>query len=121
MRPTTIPEYIAAAPAVAQPHLKRLHKLLKSVAPEAQEVIKWGQPFFVEPRFVFAFSAHKAHVNFAPTEGGLAAFREELAAYKTTKNYLQLPYSEPLPENLIRKIAERRLHSVRMREDDAFF
>ena len=121
MRPTTIPEYIAAAPDVAQPHLKKLYKLLQRAAPEAREVIKWGQPFFVEPRFVFAFSAHKAHVNFAPTEGGLAAFREELAAYKTTKNYLQLPYTEPLPEELIRKIAERRLHMVRMREDDAFF
>ena len=38
--------------------------ILKSVAPEAEEAIKWGTPFFVEPRFLFAFSAHKAHLNF---------------------------------------------------------
>lgn len=65
-RPATIADYIAAAPRQAQPHLRRLYALLKSVAPEAEEVIKWGTPFFVEPRFVFAFSAHKAHLNFAP-------------------------------------------------------
>ena len=34
-RPTTIPEYIRAAPREGQPHLRRLYKILKSVAPEA--------------------------------------------------------------------------------------
>ncbi len=65
--------------------------ILKSVAPEAEEAIKWGTPFFVEPRFLFAFSAHKAHCNFAPTPAALEAFRKELEKHKTTKNYLQIP------------------------------
>ena len=120
-RPTTIAEYIRAAPREGQPHLRRLYAILKSVAPEAEEVIKWGTPFFVEPRFVFAFSAHKAHCNFAPTPTALKAFRKELEKHKTTKHYLQIPYSKPVPENLIRKIAEYRLREVREREDDAFW
>ncbi len=62
-RPTTIAEYIRAAPRDGQPHLRRLYAILKSVAPEAEEAIKWGTPFFVEPRFLFAFSAHKAHLS----------------------------------------------------------
>ena len=49
-RPTTIAEYIAAAPAAGQPHLRQLYAILKSVAPQAQEAIKWGTPFFIEPR-----------------------------------------------------------------------
>ena len=57
-RPTTIAEYIEAAPREGQPHLRRLYAILKSVAPKAEEAIKWGTPFFVEPRFLFAFSAH---------------------------------------------------------------
>ena len=65
-RPTTIAEYIQAAPREGQPHLQRLYAILKSVAPEAEEAIKWGTPFFVEPRFVFAFSAHRSHLSFAP-------------------------------------------------------
>ncbi len=120
-RPTTIPEYIRAAPREGQPHLRRLYAILKSVAPKAKEVIKWGTPFFVEPRFVFAFSAHKAHCNFAPTPAALKAFRKELEEHKTTKNYLQIPYDKPVPEDLVRKIAEYRLQELREREDDAFW
>ena len=120
-RPTTIAEYIRAAPLKGQPHLRKLYIILKSVAPEAEEAIKWGTPFFVEPRFLFAFSAHKAHLNFAPTAAALEAFRKELKKHKTTKNTLQIPYNEPLPESLVRKIAEYCLRDVRGREDDAFW
>jgi len=120
-RPTTIAEYIRAAPSEGQPHLRRLYAILKSVAPKAEEVIKWGKPFFVEPRFLFTFSAHKAHLNFAPTPAALQAFRKELEKHQTTKNFLQIPYNKPLPEDLIRKIAEYRLQVVREREDDAFW
>ena len=120
-RPTTIAEYIRAAPREGQPHLRRLYAILKSVAPEAEETIKWGTPFFVEPRFLFSFSGHKAHCNFAPTAEALETFREELDEHQTTKNYLQIPYHKPLPEDLIRKIAEYRLRQVSDREDDAFW
>ena len=120
-RPTTIAEYIRAAPREGQPHLRRLYAILRSVAPEAEEAIKWGTPFFVEPRFVFAFSAHKAHLDFAPTAAALKAFRKELEEHKTTKNYLQVPYNKPLPEDLIRKIAEYALRELRERDDDSFW
>ena len=49
-RPATIDAYIAAAPAAGQPHLRQLHALLQGVAPKAEQLIKWGDPFFVEPR-----------------------------------------------------------------------
>jgi uncharacterized protein YdhG (YjbR/CyaY superfamily) len=120
-RPATIAEYIRAAPTDGQPHLRRLYAILKSVAPEAQEAIKWGTPFFVEPRFLFAFSAHKAHLNFAPTPAALRPFHKELEKHKTTKNTLQIPYKKPLPESLIRRIAEYRRRQLRERECDTFW
>jgi uncharacterized protein YdhG (YjbR/CyaY superfamily) len=120
-RPTTIAGYIAAAPAVAQPHLRRLHAILKGVAPDAEETIKWGNPFFVEPRFLFGFSAHKAHCSFAPSAAALAAFRAELKELSTTKNFLKLPYADPLPEDLIRRIAQWQLRAVGERDDDGFW
>ena len=119
-RPTTIAEYIRAAPREGQPHLRRLYAILKSVAPDAEEAIKWGVPFFVEPRFLFSFSAHKAHLDFAPAQATLQRFRKELKAHQTTKNFLQVPYNEPLPEDLIRRIAKSRLRDVE-RKDDAFW
>ncbi len=120
-RPATIPAYIHAAPREGQPHLRRLYAILKSVAPEAEEAIKWGTPFFVEPRFLFAFSAHKAHLSFAPAAAGLKAFRRELEQHETTKGTLKIPYKTPLPENLVRRIAEYCVREVREREDDAFW
>lgn len=120
-RATTIEEYIEAAPSEGQPHLRRLYAILKRVAPEAEEAIKWGAPFFVEPRFLFSFSGHKAHCNFAPSQTALEAFRNELKKHKTTKNYLQIPYGEPVPEDLVRKIAEYRLREVTERDDESFW
>lgn len=120
-RPVTIAEYIDRAPAAGQPHLRRLYALLKDVAPEAQEAIKWGHPFFIEPRFLFAFSAHRTHLSFTPMESGLAPFRKELAKYDTTKVLLRIPYSEPLPAALILRIARRRVRDVGKRGDEAFW
>lgn len=120
-RPTTIEAYIQAAPQKGQAHLRQLYQLLKSVAPEAQETIKWGTPFFVEPRFLFAFSAHKAHLGFAPTVGTMEAFREELGQQATTKNTLKVAYNEPLPEDLLRRMAEHCVREVSEREDDSFW
>ncbi|HSU54104.1 MAG TPA: DUF1801 domain-containing protein [Candidatus Dormibacteraeota bacterium] len=119
--PKTIADYIRGAPREGQPHLRRLYAILESVAPKAEQTIKWGMPFFVEPRFLFAFSAHKAHLNFAPTAAALEEFRKELKKHKTTKNMLQIAYEDRLPEELIRKIAEYRLWHVGESKEDGFW
>jgi uncharacterized protein YdhG (YjbR/CyaY superfamily) len=87
------------------------------VAPDATEAIKWGSPVFEQGRILFAFSAHKAHINFAPTPSAMAPFREELAEHRTGKGTLQIPYDKPVPGALIRKIARFRVRDVR--ENDA--
>lgn len=121
-RPTTIAEYMEFAPAASQSHLRRLYSILKRAAPKAEETIKWGMPFFVEPRFLFAFSAHKAHLNFTPSSAGMEPFRKELEKHKTTpKGMLQIPYNEPLPEDLIRRIAEHRAQALSERDDESFW
>ncbi|HUG73511.1 MAG TPA: DUF1801 domain-containing protein, partial [Steroidobacteraceae bacterium] len=81
------------------------------------EAIKWGSPVFEDRRILFAFSAHKAHINFAPTPAAMKPFRNELAKYKTGKGTLQIPYDKPVPEALVRKIALFRVKDVR--ENDA--
>ena len=120
-RPTTIAAYIRGAPREGQSHLRRLHAILRSVAPEAEEAIKWGTPFFIEPRFLFSFSACKAHLNFAPSKAALEEFRAELKKHRTTQYFLQVRYSEPLPEDLIRRMARFQVEALRKRKDDAFW
>lgn len=119
--PPAIAAYIDAAPEAGRPLLRGLHALLADAAPHAQQVIKWNVPFFVEPRFLFSYSAHKAHASFAPMSAAMRHFAAELAGQRTTKHFLQLPYGAPLPEDLIRRMAAYCVAAVAARDDDGFW
>lgn len=116
-KPSTVAEYINAAPKEAQGKLNEIRAILKKVAPNATEAIKWGSPVFEEKRILFAYSAFKSHLNFMPTRSSLKPFEKELSAYTTGKDTIQFPYNKPLPKGLIRRIAAFRAKDVR--ENDA--
>ncbi len=116
-KPTTVAEYIAAAPKEAIEKPRELRAILKKVAPKATEIIKWGSPVFEEGRILFAYSAFSDHLNFMPTRTTLEHFKKELAGYTTGKDTIQFPYDKPLPKALIKKIATFRAEDVR--ENDA--
>ena len=116
-KPTTVEEYIQAAPKEAQKKLREIRAVLKKVAPKANETLKWGSPVFEEGRILFSYSAHKSHLNFSPTGPAMKPFKDELETYKTGKDTIQFSYDKPLPKSLIRKIAVFRARQVK--EDDA--
>ncbi len=117
IKPTTVTEYISAAPKEAREKLREIRAILKKVAPKAKENLKWGMPVFEEKRILFAFAAFKSHLNFMPTPSSLLPFNEELANFTTGKGSIRFPYDQPLPKMLIRKIAAHRTRDVR--ENDA--
>lgn len=117
MKPTTVDEYIAAAPEAARNHLREIRSILKELAPNATETLKWGNPVFEEKRILFAYAAFKSHMNFMPTPSSLEPFKEELKSFGVGKGTIQFPYDKPLPKTLIRKIAAHRAKDVR--ENDA--
>lgn len=116
-KPVTIRGYIQAAPKEGRKHLREIYSILKSVAPDAAEAIKWGAPVFEENRILFAFAAFKSHLGFMPTPSAMKPFEKDLAAYRTGKGSIQFPYDMPLPKRLIRRIAAYRAKDVR--ENDA--
>ena len=115
-KPTSVTEYVDAAPMEARKHLRDIRALLKKVAPTATETLKWGSPVFEEGRILFSYTAYKSHLNFMPNGPAMEPFREELAAYKTGKDTIQFPYDQPLPKALIRKIATYRVKQVRTKD-----
>ncbi len=115
-KPTTITEYISAAPKHAQEKLREIRAILKKVAPNATEKLKWGSPAFEEKRILFSFNAFKSHLNFFPTHPAMVPFKKELSDYTTGKDTVQFPYDKPLPKSLIRKIAAYRLKQVREKD-----
>lgn len=118
-KPKTVEEYIEAAPKEAREKLQELRTILKNVAPDATEALKWGSPVLEGKRILFAYTAYTSHMNFMPTGPALEPFREELKEYKTGKDTIQFPYNKPLPKELIQKIAAYRVMDVE--ENDALW
>ena len=115
-RAANIDEYIASAPPEARKHLRELRTLLRKAAPRATEAIKWGYPVFEEHRILFAFGAFKTHLNLMPTPSAMKPFAKELAKFKTGKGSIQLPYDQPLPRGLLRRIAAFRVRELREKD-----
>jgi uncharacterized protein YdhG (YjbR/CyaY superfamily) len=113
IKPTNVDEYIDAAPANAQERLNEIRSILRMVAPNATEILKWGKPVFMENRIFFSYSAYRSHLIFMPTGPALEPFKEELTKFTTGKDTIQFPYDKPLPKDLIHKIASYRVKDVR--------
>jgi uncharacterized protein YdhG (YjbR/CyaY superfamily) len=115
-KPTTVDEYIAAVPEEGRKHAREIREILKKAAPKAMETLKWGQPAYAAERILFAFAAFKSHLNFNPTSSVIRQFEKELVPYKTGKGSIQLPYDEPLPKGLIRKLAALRVKELKEKD-----
>lgn len=109
---SVITAYIEEQPAVFQPQLMNVYQLLKGTLPNAEERISYGMPAFFQSKALIYFGASKHHIGIYPTSEGISFLAKELADYKTTKGSWHLPYNEPLPEQLIIKLARHRLAVV---------
>jgi uncharacterized protein YdhG (YjbR/CyaY superfamily) len=108
-----IDEYISGFSGETRKKLEQIRKVVREVAPEATEKISYGIPTFYLNGNLVHFGGFKDHVSFFPTSYGVAAFKEELSGYETSKGTIKFPLDKPLPLDLIRKItqacAERNL------------
>lgn len=112
VKPTSLAEYIDAAPEQARERLTEMLQCLREAAPDAEEGLKWGTPALSYRTILFIFAAYKKHISLHPTPSVIAAFQKELTAYKTSSATVQFPLDEPLPLDLIRKLAEHRVRAV---------
>ena len=103
-RPTTVAEYIAAAPKEARPKLRELRKIVRAAAPRAVESLKWSMPAYSYKRILVLFAAFKQHVSLFPTPSALRAFKKQLGKFRTSAGTIQFPLDKPLPASLIRRI-----------------
>ena len=111
-KPKDVSEYIITFSENVQEKLREIRSILKEVAPNAIEELKWGQPVFIERRILFSYAAFKKHITFMPTGPSLEPFRNELSNYKTGKDTIQFSYDKPLPKELIKRIAILRRKDV---------
>jgi len=119
-QPTTVDEYIAAAPPEARPMLKELRRSIRATCPKAEEMISYRMPFYqyqkagyVGRMIYFAAFAHHVGVYVVPRSLP-PAVAKHVERYKTAKATLRFPFGTKIPTALIRQLVR-----IRMKEIDA--
>lgn len=106
----SIDAYIAAFPPGTQEILEQMRAIIRATVPDATETMSYAIPTFdVDGKHLVHFAGFARHVGFYPTPSGMAAFDDELAAYKHGKGSVQFPLEEPLPADLIRRMVVFRV------------
>lgn len=105
-QPTSVDEYIAALPSDVQPLLHRVRESIRAALPGAEERIRYGMPaIMLDDRHAIHFAGWKKHIGVYPVPALEASLEAEIAPYRTHKDSLRFTYSEPIPYDLIERLA----------------
>jgi len=105
--PPSIDAYIATFPPDVQDVLQRIRRVVRDAAPDTSEVITYGIPTLVlGERHLIYFAGWKRHISIYPIPAADAALRKAMAPYESGKGTLKFPLREPIPYELIGRIAE---------------
>jgi uncharacterized protein YdhG (YjbR/CyaY superfamily) len=106
----SVDEYIGTYPQDVQATLQRVRRAIRKAVPGAAELISYQIPaYVVRPGPVLYFAGWKAHYSLYPATAALvAAFKDDLAPYEVSKGTIRFPLSQPVPVNLIERIARFR-------------
>jgi len=113
LQPSGIDDYVSGSPEAVRGVLESVRVTIRKAAPEATETIKYGVPTFVLGENLVHFAAFKNHIGFFPTPTAIAAFRDQLSAYKSAKGSVQFPLASPMPLKLIEQMVRFRVKEVR--------
>lgn len=106
----TVDAYIAAQPDEARRVLKRVREVIRAAVPDAEEVIAYDMPTYKRhgKRFVH-FAAWKQHYAlYAMNQAVRTKFGKELSAYEVDGSTIRFRYSDPVPEDLIKRLVRFR-------------
>ena len=107
---TAIEEYIASQAVEFQATLRRLRAIIKSEAPDAEELISYQIPSFKYLYMLVGYGATKKGCSFYAMSPGLVnEMSEQLKGQKVSGTTLHLSPKDPVPEALIRQIVRNRI------------
>jgi uncharacterized protein YdhG (YjbR/CyaY superfamily) len=105
-------DYYAQLPARAVPHLTKLRELCRRGLPEADEVLHWNNPAFVQDGTrLLMLQSYKQHCSLRFPTRQFATQREavEAAGYEAGEGFIKLPYDRDLPVELLEQLIKARL------------
>jgi uncharacterized protein YdhG (YjbR/CyaY superfamily) len=105
----SIDAYIATASPDAQPVLRKIRRLIRKAAPKAEETISYRMPAFRQNGILLYFAAFKSHIGMFPPIRGDEELDGLLEQYRGPKGNLKFALNEPIPYELISRIAALRV------------
>jgi len=109
--PATVDAYLSGLPAGARSAFGRLRATVRSAAPGAVELIRYGMPVYkLDGRMLVGFAAFAGHLSFyVMSPAVMRAHAVALAPYDTAKGTIRFPAAKPLPAALVRKLVRARV------------
>lgn len=98
-------EYIASTPSDVRTILLKVQVLVEKALPEAKRCIGYGMPAYRDGKIFFYFAGFKNHLGVYPPLREDASLIAELAPYRNEKGNLAFKYKEPIPYELIGRVA----------------
>jgi uncharacterized protein YdhG (YjbR/CyaY superfamily) len=101
----SIDDYLEAVSPDARPILEEIRGVIQNAVPDATETISYRMPAFKLVRTFIYFAAFKKHIGIYPPVKADKALEKELLPYRGEKGNLKFPLSQPMPYELIRRVA----------------
>jgi uncharacterized protein YdhG (YjbR/CyaY superfamily) len=103
---TAVDEYISTFPPDVAAQLEAVRQAIRQAAPDAEERISYGIPTFtLGGRYLVYFAGWKHHISLYPVPDD-DRLNEELVPYRSGKGTLRFPLAEPMPLELVQRVAE---------------
>lgn len=103
-----VPSYIAAAPKAVQPRLRQIRAAIRAVAPQAEEKLSYGMPYYGLNGRLAYFAYAKNHIGLYIPPPIIHEHASLLMQYVTKKATVQFPHDKPLPVALIKRLVRAR-------------
>ena len=109
-KPQTIDEYLAPLGKERRAALEALRRAIRSAAPRAEECISYGLAAFRQDGMLVSFGVTATHCAFYLMSGTtVAAHRDELKGYDTSKGTIRFDPAKPIPAALVRRLVRARI------------
>jgi uncharacterized protein YdhG (YjbR/CyaY superfamily) len=113
-KPKSIDDYLARVRLEQRAALERLRKTIRAAARDAEESFSYGLPAFrLNGKPLVAFSASSKHCSFFPMDSTtVAAHKELLKGFDTSKGTVRFTSDQPLPAAVVRKMVQARIAAI---------
>lgn len=102
---SVVTEYLDQLDDTHKAVLQHLRDVVYEIVPEAEDAFSYGVPTYrYKGKYLLAFAKNKDFMSIYPGAASIAAFKDNLKGFKTTKGAVSFTPDHQLPDVLLRNI-----------------